>query len=115
MTIQTVTSENFDQVVAEHDLVVVDFWAEWCAPCLSFNPVLERVAERYPDVAFAKVDIEDQTDLAKEFDVQSVPAVLILRSQVVVYAQTGALPANALIELIEQAKSLDPSQLDDQG
>jgi thioredoxin 1 len=111
MAILTVTTENFDSILADNDLLAVDFWAPWCAPCVTFNAIIEKLAEKKPDLVFAKINIDEQPALAKEFDVQSVPAVLIVRSQVVVFAQSGMLPADALLELIEQAKGLNPADL----
>ena len=115
MAIVTVTLDSLDSLLAENELIVVDFWAQWCKPCLSFNKVVEAVSEEYPDVLFAKVNIEDEPELAREFDVQSVPAVLILRSQVMVYAHSGAMPAAALTELIEKAQNLDVSHIKEEG
>lgn len=111
MAIIAVTEENFDSVVADNELIVLDFWAPWCNPCLSFNKTLETVSEKCPDVVFGKINIDEQPGLKKEFDVQSVPAVLVIRSQVVVLAQSGILPPNTLLELIEQAKRLNPADL----
>lgn len=111
MGIVTMTQGSFDAVVAENDLLVVDFWAPWCAPCQSFNTIIEKLDEQNTGAVFAKINIDEQPGLANEFDVQSVPAVLVIRSQVVVFAQSGMMPADAVLELIEQAKQLDPQQL----
>jgi thioredoxin 1 len=111
MAIITITEQNFDSVVAEHDLLVVDFWAPWCAPCQTFNAIVDKLDEELVDISFAKINIDEQPELAKEFDVQSVPAVMILRTQTVVFAQSGLLPADALRELIDQASKLDPAEL----
>jgi thioredoxin 1 len=115
MAIVTVTEENFDSILADNDLVVLDFWAPWCSPCITFNEVIEKVSEKCAGVVFAKLNIDEQPALKEEFDVQSVPAVLIVRSQTVVLAQSGVLPAGELIELIEQAKQLDPAALKKEG
>lgn len=106
-----ITDENFDEVIASNELVIIDFWAEWCVPCRSFSQVMEEVAGRYPQVLFGSVDIEKQKQLAEEFAIRSVPSVMILRHQVVVFAESGSLTVGNLIELIEQAKSLNPQQL----
>jgi len=112
MSIVELNHANFDKVVGDNDLVVIDFWAEWCAPCKSFAHVIENLDQAYPEVTFASVDIDKEKELAEEFQVVSVPAVMILRNRVVVYAESGALTATALKELIEQAKALDQAQLE---
>lgn len=103
----TLSKHNFDAVVSENEFVVISFSAEWCAPCRFFAKVCETVAEQNPDVVFAEVDIEAEPDLAKEFAVRSVPAIMILRRRIVVYADTGALSETQLCDLIENAKSID--------
>ena len=111
MDIISLTDANFDKMVEAHDLLVVDFWAEWCGPCKSFEKVVLTLAEQYPDVAFGKVDIDQEKALAEEFQIRSIPAVMILRSRVLVFADAGALTKTALAELIEQAKALKPEEL----
>lgn len=110
MAIQVLTQDNFTQILAEHELVVVDFSAQWCAPCQSFTKVVEKVAQEHPDVLFGSVDIDKEPELAKDFNIMSVPAVMILKQQVVVYADSGLLMESSLVELIEQAKQLDVSK-----
>ncbi len=102
---------SFDQYISEHDLVVIDFGAEWCAPCKGFAKVIERAAQDHPDVAFATVDIDKQAALASDFEVKSVPWVMILREQVALYDESGALSAQTLDELIVQAKAVDIAQV----
>ncbi len=111
MSVVVLTSENFSDVIAEHDLIVVDFWAEWCEPCKNFTKIIETLAPKYSDVLFASVDIEAQKELAEDFNIMSVPAVMILRKQVVVFAESGLLPEAVVIELIEKAKSLTDKDL----
>lgn len=107
-----VTEDNFDQVIMDNDLVVIDFWAEWCAPCKAFQKVVEALALRYSDIVFASVDIEAQQGLAEDFHIMSVPAVLIVRQQVIVCAETGLMTLDNLADLIDQAKALTPEQLE---
>jgi len=106
-----VGAESFDQAIAEHALVVVDFWAPWCVPCKAFATVIDRVAAQHPDVMFLTVDIDKEPALAEEFEVRSVPSVMILRDRVVVFADSGALGESALTELLQQAAAIDPIEL----
>ncbi|OKI71513.1 thioredoxin family protein [Streptomyces sp. MJM1172] len=105
------TKENFDQTVSENPFVLIDFWAGWCRPCLQFAPVYEKAATANPDLVFAKVDTEAQQELAAAFDITSIPTLMIVRDQVAVFAQPGALPEAALTDLIGQARALDMDEV----
>ncbi|MFF8536319.1 thioredoxin [Streptomyces sp. SAS_267] len=105
------TKENFDQTVTDNEFVLIDFWAEWCGPCRQFAPVYEKAAEANPDLVFAKVDTEAQPELAAAFDIQSIPTLMIVRDQVAIFAQPGALPAVALDDVIGQARKLDMDEV----
>ncbi|MET9958068.1 thioredoxin domain-containing protein [Streptomyces sp. NPDC006326] len=105
------TKENFDRTVSENPFVLIDFWAGWCRPCLQFAPVFERAAEANPDLVFAKVDTEAQQELAAAFQITSIPTLMIVRDQVAVFAQPGALPEAALTDLIGQARALDMDEV----
>ncbi|MER6466059.1 thioredoxin [Streptomyces sp. NPDC048409] len=105
------TKENFDQMVSENEFVLIDFWASWCGPCRTFAPVFEKAAQANPDLVFAKVDTEAQPELAAAFDIQSIPTLMIVRDQVAVFAQPGALPEAALTDVIGQARKLDMDEV----
>ncbi|WAX76564.1 thioredoxin [Streptomyces sp. KMM 9044] len=105
------TKENFDQLVTENEFVLIDFWASWCGPCRQFAPVYDKAAEENPDLVFGKVDTEAQPELAAAFDIQSIPTLMIVRDQVAVFAQPGALPEAALTDVIGQARKLDMDEV----
>jgi thioredoxin 1 len=111
MSTVELTKENFDQVVSENDFVLIDFWASWCGPCRQFAPVYEGAAERHPDLVFAKVNTEEQQELAAAFDIRSIPTLMIVRDNIAVFAQPGALPEVALEDVIGQARALDMDQV----
>ena len=105
------TGETFESVVDSADMVLVDFWAAWCGPCKMFGPIFEKASEKYPDAVFAKVDTDAETDLAQAFGISSIPTLMIIRDNVVLYAQPGALPEQALEELITKAQELDMDEV----
>jgi thioredoxin 1 len=99
--------DSFRETVENNDIVIVDFWAPWCGPCQGFAPVYEKVAGDYPDITFAKVNTEEQQEIAASFEIRSIPTLMVFREQVIVFAQPGALPEGSLRELLDQVKSLD--------
>lgn len=109
MTVKVLDGRNFTETLAQNELVVVDFWAQWCAPCRAFSKVVAVLSEEYPAVLFASVNIEAEPELSADFNIQSVPAVMIVKQQVVVYAESGALTHAAMVDLIERAVALDVS------
>lgn len=111
MATKELTAENFNEVVGAEGMVLVDFWAAWCGPCRFFAPVYEQVSERHQDIVFGKVDTEAQPDLAAAFQIRSIPTLMIIRDQVALYAQPGALPEQALEDLIAKARAVDMDEV----
>ena len=105
------TKENFESVVTGNPMVVVDFWAPWCGPCRGFAPVFEKASEAHADVVFAKVNTEEQQELAGSFNIRSIPTLMVFREHVVLFQQAGALPASALEQVLTQAKALDMAEV----
>jgi thioredoxin 1 len=103
------TKENFEQVVTGNDVVIVDFWAPWCAPCRAFAPTFEQASEQHADVVFAKVNTEKEQEVAGAFNIRSIPTLMVFREKVILYAEAGSLPAQALEQVITQIKGIDMS------
>ena len=103
--------DNFQQTVEDNETVFIDFWAEWCGPCKAFGPVFEAASEKYPGAVFAKVDTEEQRELAGAFQIMSIPTLMAFRDNVLLYAEPGALPPEALEDLIQQVNALDMDEV----
>ncbi|MBS0002006.1 MAG: thioredoxin [Thioalkalivibrio sp.] len=111
MAVQELTQENFESTVTGSDIVVVDFWAPWCAPCRAFAPTFEAASEQHEGVAFAKVNTEEQQSLAAAFQIRSIPTLMIFREQVIIFSQPGMLSAGQLDDVIAKVKALDMAQV----
>jgi len=105
------TKENFDQTINGDKTVIIDFWAPWCGPCRGFAPVFEKASEAHPDVVFGKINSDEQQELAGAFNIRSIPTLMVFREKVILFQQAGALPGQALEQVLTQAKSLDMAKV----
>ena len=105
------TKDNFEEVVTKNDMVIVDFWAPWCGPCKGFAPIYDAASEKHADVVFAKVNTDEEQELAQHFNIRSIPTLMMFREKVILFSQAGALPAAGIESVISQAKALDMAQV----
>jgi len=105
------TTANFDEVTSKNGIVVLDFWASWCGPCLRFAPVFKRASEKHEDIVFGKIDTEAQPELAAKFDIRSIPTIMAIRDGVIVFSQPGALPESSLESLLGKVRDLDMDEV----
>ena len=105
------TTENFTEIIEKNETVIIDFWAEWCGPCKQFGPIFEKVANDNSDITFAKVNTEDQQELAGQFGIRSIPTLAIIKEGVLVLNQPGMVPEESLNDIIKQAKELDMAKV----
>ena len=107
MAVVELNKESFQDAVAGSDFVIVDFWAPWCGPCRSFAPTYEKVSEDHPDIVFAKVNTEEEQEIAQHFKIRSIPTLMIFREKVIIFSQPGALPESGFRDLLQKASELD--------
>ena len=111
MPVVELTKDNFEEVVTSNPTVIVDYWAPWCGPCRGFAPVFEKVAEKNPDIIFAKVNTEEEQEIAAHFEIRSIPTLMVFRDQIIVFSQPGAMPQGTFEQVVEKTKARDMDEV----
>ena len=107
MATVNLSEANFSEIIENNNIVIIDFWAPWCGPCQQFGPIYEKTSEQYPDIVFGKVNTEDEEALAGQFQIRSIPTTIIIKENIAVFQQPGAIPEEGLKDVIRQVQELD--------
>ena len=107
MAIVQITAKNFVETVSKGGIVLLDWWAPWCGPCRAFGPIYERASAAHPDIVFGKINTEEEPELAEQFNISSIPTLMVIRDRAMLYSEPGMMPDKALAKLIEEVKKLD--------
>ncbi len=111
MATEDITAQSFEETITSNEIVIIDFWAPWCGPCRSFAPTYDKVSDNHPDIVFAKVNTEEEQDLASHFQIRSIPTLMIFREQVMLFAQPGMLNEKQLEQVIQQVRDIDMAKV----
>lgn len=111
MATQEITGSNIESTIQNNDIVILDFWASWCGPCRTFAPIFEAASEQHTDIVFGKIDTQAEQQLAAHLQIRSIPTIMVFRDQILLFRQAGALPPDALEDLIQQVRALDMDEV----
>lgn len=112
MSSKIVTSQNIDEILDKNQIVILDFWASWCEPCKVFGPIFDSVAKKNPDLFFGKVNTETELDLGADFQIQSIPTLIILKDREIILDQSGSIPEYLLSKIVSEAREIDVTKLE---
>ena len=113
MSVYKITVDYIEEILNNKEIVVLDFWADWCGPCKTFGPIFDRVSNKNPDIFFGKINVDEQNDLSNDFHIRSIPTLVILKQKTIIYQESGNIPEYILTEIVEKAKSVDVSSLEE--
>jgi thioredoxin 1 len=102
-----VNAQTLEPLIQENDIVFVDFWAKWCAPCLKFGKIYEQIASKYPSIVFAKINVEEESDLVEIFQIRSIPHLIVFKQGIAIFSEPGSMPESALTDLVNQAQAVE--------
>ena len=111
MAVLDLTESNFDETIANNEIVIIDFWAPWCGPCLQFAPTFKETSDKVDGVAFAKINTEDEQALGAHFRIRSIPTLMIFREGIGIFSQPGSISGKDLEDLLEKAKAIDMDEV----
>lgn len=112
MSSKIVTAQNIDEILEKNEIVILDFWASWCEPCKIFGPIFDSVAKKNPDLFFGKVNSEVELQLSEDFEIRSIPTLVILKDRTIILDQSGSIPEYLLAKIVNEARSIDVSKLE---
>ena len=107
MAVEEMTAQSFEETITENGIVIIDFWAPWCGPCRTFSPIFDKVSDNHTDIVFAKVNTEEEEELARHFQIRSIPTLMIFREQDILFAEAGMLSEPQLEQVIAKVRELD--------